>query len=122
MVGEDVDFGDGEVGGVDAVGAVDDELVWGQGLYEGGDFGCPAVGDPFVAEDGTAELVAGFVGEYCWVFGLGCVVRWVFNCSLGVVGTGRRKELILDIPILKTSKCAKSEAGFRGLTYVNPVY
>ena len=29
MVGEDVDFGDGEVGGVDAVGAVDDEFVWG---------------------------------------------------------------------------------------------
>lgn len=26
MVGEDVDFGDGEVSGVDAVSAVDDEL------------------------------------------------------------------------------------------------
>lgn len=30
MVGEDVNFGDGEMCAVDAVGAVDDEFLWGE--------------------------------------------------------------------------------------------
>ena len=71
VVGHDVDAGDGEVGRVEAVGAVDDEFVRGEGFDVAGYFGAPGGGHVLVAEDGAAELVAGFVGEDCGVFGVG---------------------------------------------------
>lgn len=80
MIGEDIDFGYDEVRFVDAVGAVDYELLGGQQFDEGADLGGPAVWDPLVSEKRAAQFVASLIREYGWIFRLG----YISLCSLGL--------------------------------------
>lgn len=71
MIGEDVDLFDGEMGLVDAVRAVLDQFLRSQLFDVRGDLLRPGVGHVFVAEGGSAELVAGLVGVDGRVVGVG---------------------------------------------------
>ncbi len=71
VIREDIDLRHGEVGFINAISAVDDEFVRGEGFDQGGDFLGPGVGNVHVAEGGAAEFVAGFVHGDGGVLGVG---------------------------------------------------
>jgi hypothetical protein len=72
------------VASVDAICAINGEFAGPQRADVREDFVRPGCGDVFVAKGGTAEFVAGFVGEDGRVFGVGEL------CALAVFQLGWR--------------------------------
>ena len=90
MIREDIDGGDVEMGFVDTVGSVHYEFVRREFLDEGGDFRCPSDGHFLIAEDGTAELVACFVGDDSGILGVG-------EASVGVYVGEEVENIVLEV-------------------------
>jgi len=71
MVREYIDTRNVQMSSVNAVRSINSEFLRPKSLDVRRDLTRPVCGNVFVAEGRAAELIAGFVGEDCGVFGVG---------------------------------------------------